>query len=92
MSDAQNTIGLSELLAEVDRDLDELRKKHPSDYGVKNTGLWWELEKERLITRHGAALVKRMHRIWDFKRTAVWFFAGWATMLAVNTILRLLIP
>ena len=36
MQDATKTISLTDLLNEVDLDLDELRKKHASDYGVKN--------------------------------------------------------
>lgn len=92
MSDAQNTIGLSELLAEVDRDLDEWRKKNPNDYGIKNTVLWWELQRERLVTRHSPqSVVKKLRRVQGMKRVMVWFFAGWLTMLAANTAIRLLI-
>ncbi len=92
MNDAQNTIGLTDLLAEVDRDLDELRRKHPSDYGVKNTGLWWELEKERIMARHSPrSVVKKLRRVQGLKRTMIWFFAGWLTMLAANAVIRLLI-
>lgn len=93
MDDTQNTIGLSELLAEVDRDLDEFRKKHQSDFGVKNVTLWWELERERLVTRHGSlAAVKKLRKIQGIKRTMIWFFAGWVTMLAASTVIRLLLP
>lgn len=93
MDDTQHTIGLTDLLAEVDRDLDNLRRKHPSDYGVKNTGLWWELERERLMTRHGpAALVKRIHRVRGVRRLMILFFAGWATAVATSAVMRLLIP
>ena len=93
MDDAQHTIGLSALLDEVDRDLDELRKKNPTDYSLRNITMWWGLERERLTMRHGtAATVKRIHRVFGYKRTVVWFFAGWVTMLAVNTAIRLLVP
>ena len=92
MDDKPETIGLTTLLDEVDRDIDELRKKHPSDYGVKNLTMWWELEKERLVTRHGpTSVVKKLRRVQGYKRTAIWFFAGWATMLVTNTVIRLLI-
>ena len=93
MDDTQYSIGLTALLDEVDRDLDELRKKNPTDYSIRNIAMWWSLERERLTTRHGpAALVKRIHRMQGVRRMAVGFFVGWATMLAVNTAIRLLIP
>src|SRR5258708_5802431 len=93
MDDKQNTIGLEALLDEVHRDLDELRKKHPSDYHIKNITMWWELEKERLLARHSpASVVRKLRRMQGIKWLMIWFFAGWATMLAVNAIIRLLIP
>lgn len=93
MDDKHDTIGLTELLAEVDRDLDEFRKKHPSDYSVKNITLWWDFERERLVTRHGNhSVVKKLRKVQGFKRLMIWFFAGWATMLATNAVIRLLIP
>ena len=36
MSETQNIIGMTDLLDEVSRDLEDFRKKHASDYSVKN--------------------------------------------------------
>jgi hypothetical protein len=91
MSDAKDTIGLTELLDEVSRDLDDYRKKHPNDYGVKGVTLWWDTEKERLTMRHGSASVLKKSRREEFmKRLAIWFLAAWTVMLTVNSVLRLL--
>jgi hypothetical protein len=93
MEDKRETIGLTDLLDEVSRDIDELRKKHPSDYGVKNLTMWWELEKERLVVRHGSAgAVKRLRQVQSFKRAMLLFFAGAAIAVAAILIGRLLIP
>ena len=93
MEDKPHTIGLTELLGEVDRDLDDLRKKHPSDYGMKNLGMWWDLERERLLTRHGpATLVKELRRIRGVKRTLALFTAGWVAMIAAQAVLRFVLP
>ena len=92
MTKDETAIGLADLLAEIDRDLDDLRKKHPSDYGVKNTGLWWELERERLLTRHSPeSVVKKLRRVRGYKWMMIWFFAGWGTMLCANAIIALVI-
>jgi hypothetical protein len=89
MDENKDTIGLQALLDEVSRDLDEFRKKHAGDYGVKNVTLWWELEKERLVIRHGPeSVVKKPRRVPRLRRM-IWFFAGWVTMLVVNTVVRL---
>jgi hypothetical protein len=93
MDDTTKTIGLTELLHEVDLDLDELRKKHSTDYGVKNITMWWELERDRLVTRHGANLAIRMiRRAHTVKRLMIYFFAGWMISTAVSAGFRLLIP
>ena len=93
MDDTSKTIGLSDLLNEVDLDLDELRKKHSTDYGVKNITMWWELERDRLVTRHGANLAVRMiRRTQTVKRLMIYFFAGWIISTAVSAGVRLLIP
>lgn len=93
MEDKDNTIGLSELLAEVDRDLDEFRKKHPNDYSVKNISLWWELERALIMTRHASfTVVKKLRRAQSMKRLMIWFFAGWVTSVALSVIGRLLVP
>ena len=93
MDDKQEIIGLAALLDEVNRDIDELRKKHPGDYSVKNLTMWWELERERLVTRHSpASVVKKLRRVQGIKRMMIGFFAGWATMLAATAILRFWIP
>ena len=81
----RNTIGLGDLLDQISCDLDELRRKHPGDYAMKNITMWWELEKERLLTRHSPASVVNRHRnVWRFRQWTVVFFAGCMTMLAVN--------
>lgn len=91
MEDKPDTIGLTALLDQVTADLDELRKKHPNDYNVKNITLWWELERERLLARHSpASVVKKLRRVQGMKRMMAWFFGGWATMLAVETTIHLL--
>lgn len=91
MSGAGDIIGIGELLDEVSRDLDDFRRKHPTDYGVKNVTLWWDMEKERLLTRHGAAGVARRLRLTQGLRwLAVWFALGCAATLAAAAGLRLL--
>ncbi|GEM_PF-6377634 len=93
MDDKQEIIGLAALLDEVNRDIEELRKKHPGDYSVKNLTMWWELERERLVTRHSpASVVKKLRRVQGVRRLMIGFFAGWATMLAATAVIRLLIP
>lgn len=91
MDDKQNIIGLSELLDEVNRDLDEFRKKHPNDYSVKNITLWWELERERLLARHSTeGVVKKLRRVQSLKRMLLLFTAGWLTMIVIQAAMRLL--
>ena len=90
MEDKQNIIGLADLLDEVHRDLDELRRKHSSDYNIRNITMWWELEKERLLARHGSTSVARKpRRTPNLVRMLAWFFAGWVAMLAVQTAIAL---
>lgn len=85
MEDKQHTIGLADLLDEVHRDLDDVRKKHPNDYSFRNITMWWELEKERLLTRHGpASVAKKLRRHPAFIGMLAWFLAGWLAMLAVQ--------
>jgi hypothetical protein len=77
MTDAKETIGITELLDEISRDLDDYRKKHPNDYGVKGVTLWWDTEKERLAMRHvPETLVKKIRRARSVKWMMVWFLAG----------------
>ena len=68
MDDTAKTIGMADLLDEVSRDLEDFRRKHASDYSVKNVTMWWELEKERLLIRHKEARVARRfvsrRRVW----------------------------
>lgn len=93
MSNAQDTIGLTQLLDEVGSDIDELRKKNPSDYGMKNLIMWWELERERIILRHGStAAVKRLLKIRSMKRMMLTFLAGCAAVIAATVMSRVLIP
>jgi hypothetical protein len=93
MEDKPHTIGLTDLLSEVDRDLEELRKKHPADYGMKNLGMWWELERERLLVRHGPATpVQQLRRARGVRRTLVLFTAGWLAMIVIQAALRLVLP
>jgi hypothetical protein len=93
MDDKQETIGLTALLDDIGNDLNELRKKHPSDYNIKNITMWWELERERVVSRYNPGMVvKKLRRIQSAKRLMVWFFAGWIMMLAVNATIRLLFP
>ncbi len=89
MSDKQTIIGMTDLLDEVSRDLDDFRKKHASDYGVKNVTLWWELERERLLIRHKEARVGRhlMSKRWAWTfgvECMVAFIAGVAATLLVR--------
>ncbi len=83
MDDKLHTIGMTDLLDEVSRDLDDFRKKHASDYSVKNITLWWELERERLLVRHKDARVTRRslpgRRVWIFIGSCVVMFAAGAT-------------
>ncbi len=71
MDAAHNIIGMAELLEEVSRDLQDFRRKHQTDYGVKNVTMWWELEKERLLIRHKEARVARRF----ISRRGVWLLA-----------------
>jgi len=70
MDATQNIIGMTDLLDEVSRDLEDFRRKHASDYSVKNVTMWWELEMERLLIRHKEARVARhfmsRRRAWAF--------------------------
>jgi len=92
MDDKQETIGLTELLDEVNRDLEELRRKHSSDYSIRNITMWWELERERLVTRHSpGSVVRKVRAILGLKRMIAWFFVGWLMMLAVQVTMRMLI-
>jgi hypothetical protein len=91
MDDRQETIGLMELLDEVHRDLDELRKKHPSDYNIRNITMWWDLEKERLLARHSpGSVVRKLRKIQGVRKMIAWFFVGWLMMLVVQIAMRLL--
>ena len=82
MEDTQKTIGMTGLLDEIDRDLDEFRRKHSGDYSVKNVTLWWELEKERLLVRHGPKSVVKKPRLgWLEKHKLVLFMTGAAMWL-----------
>lgn len=91
MSETQKSIGLSELLDEVSRDLDEYRKKHPNDHSVRGVTLWWDTEKERLTMRHGSATVLMKSRLEErMKRLAIWFLAAWTILLSLNTLVILL--
>ena len=92
MHDASHTIGLTELLDEVGRDLDELRKRHPGDYSTKNLTMWWELERDRLLARHSpASVVRKMRRARGLKRSLALFTAGWLAMVVAQTAIRLLV-
>jgi hypothetical protein len=71
MDDTVQTIGMADLLDEVSRDLEDFRRKHASDYGVKNVTMWWELERERLLIRHKEARVARRF----MSRRRVWMLA-----------------
>ena len=89
MNGRDNIIGMTDLLDEVSRDLDDFRKKHERDYGVKNVTLWWELERERLLIRHKEARVARhvwsKRRVWAFAVGCLaTFFAGVAATLWVR--------
>ena len=88
-SDTQKTIGMTQLIDEIGRDLDDFRKKNPTDYGIKNTVMWWTLEAERLVVRHGEKTVLRLPR---FLRGTRWilFFAGFGVAELLNLIQRLL--
>jgi len=92
MSDAKDTIGLPELLDEVSHDLDEFRKKHASDYTVKNITLWWELERDRVLARHvPATTLRKLRRVQSVRRMLLLFTAGWLTMAIIETVVRLLV-
>lgn len=72
---------------EIDRDLEDFRKKHASDYGVKNITLWWELQKDRVLARHlPATTLQKLRRVRTMKYWLGIFTAGRGTMLAVQVI------
>lgn len=90
MNDTANIIGMTDLLDEVTRDLEDFRKKHASDYGVKNITMWWELERERLLLRHKETRVARRllskRRAWTFAVGCLaTFLAGVLAALAVSS-------
>lgn len=90
MDEKHHTIGLVELLDEVNRDLDEFRRKHSSDFSVKTISLWWDMERERLVTRHNPhSVIKKVRRLQAFRNLVIWFFAGLVVMLAMDTAIRL---
>lgn len=92
MDDSKTTIGLPELLSEVDRDLDEFRKKHQGDYSVKNVTLWWELERERVLTRHASVTeVRKLRRARSLKWLMAWFLVGMVASSLLSAALRLLV-
>lgn len=92
MDEKHETIGLAELMEEIERDLDELRKKHSTDYNVKTITMWWQLKRERVMTRHASfSVVKKLRKAQTMKRLMVWFFAGWLTMLTAETIIKLVV-
>jgi len=91
MEDEQHTIGLQDLLSQVDRDLDDFRRKHQSDYSTKNISLWWDLERERILTRHvPSTLVKKLRHAESLKRSLAFFAAGGITILLGEIALRLI--
>jgi hypothetical protein len=92
MDDNQHTIGLNELLDEVSRDLDEFRKKHSNDYGVKNVTLWWALERERLMVRHAGVRAVRQPRRAHLLKWLTYLFAGAFLVIASSAGSRLLVP
>ena len=90
MQEDRKTIGLGELLDQITADLDELRRKHPGDYAMKNITMWWELEKERLVTRHSpASVVRRYRNPWRIRGWTIMFLAGCLMMLATNIAISL---
>ncbi len=89
MDAVQNIIGLSELLDDVGRDLEEFRKKHPTDYQLKTITMWWELERDRLLVRHAdKRVLKRSSRRLLGNRGAFWILVIWTFMLVAISILR----
>lgn len=89
MDDKQNTIGLSDLLDEVGRDLEEFRKKHPTDYQLKTITMWWELERERLSVRHvGKRVLKKTSRRLIGYHGTFWILAIWTALLVAVSFLR----
>ena len=91
MEDKDQSIGLTTLLDEVSSDLDELRKKHPGDYSTKNLTMWWDLERDRLLARHGpASTVRKLRAVRGMKRLLAMFSAGWLAMIVVQTAIRIL--
>lgn len=93
MDDTQQTLRLVELLDEVARDIEDFRKKHPGDYSVKNVAVWWDLERERLLMRHGSSkVVKRMRRLQGVKKATALIVSGWFAAVAASAALRFLIP
>ncbi len=93
MDDKQKTLGLFDLLDEVARDIEDFRKKHPNDYSVKNVAIWWDLERERLLMRHGSsAVVKRLRQMQSIKRAMLLIIAGWIAAAIASATLRVLFP
>mgnify|MGYP000024967097 CR=1 FL=1 len=89
MEDKTHTLGLTALLDEVSADLDELRKKHPGDYSTKNLTMWWDLERDRLLARHGpTSTVRKLRAVRGMKRMLAMFSAGWLVMIVVQTMIR----
>ena len=88
MNEKNDTIGLTDLVDEITRDLDDFRKKHAGDYSVKNITLWWEMEKERLLVRHApSTVVRRLTRAKKLWKMLAWFTAGWIVLLVLQAVL-----
>jgi hypothetical protein len=88
MSEKPNIIGMQDLLDEVERDLDEWRRKNPGDYQIKNTILWWSLQREKILVRHKDARVAR--RFGSGKR-AWMFLAGCLATFILGALMALLV-
>ena len=88
MDDTKKSIDLGDLLDEIATDIEELRKKNPNDYAVKNVAMWWSLERTMLkIRHHPASVMKRIHRKWTTKWIVIAFAAGLSAMLALTRLL-----
>ena len=85
MLESPKDIPLLDLLDEVNRDVVELRKKFPQDYQLKNVTMWWELERERLLLRHGSgSVLRQVSKTRHLKQVLFWMSVGWLTMVVLQ--------
>jgi hypothetical protein len=91
MINKDDTIGIQELMDEIDKDVADYKARNAGDYSVKNVVMFWQLERERVLIRHlPATLVKKARRARSVRFWLGCFSAAWAALIAVQALIGLL--